>query len=266
MTENTDDIPKAVLWSAPRCITTAFERSIRAHGDIKVYHEVYTNAAYTGEERFFPHFQDSDVISGWKFSDVKKLLESPPTGYRGVFAKENAYCIPEHRRSNALPDGYRHTFLIRQPERSVTSFHKLLTKPDKPVGWSKIHPGEVGFLEMWELYQYIRDTKGDTPLIIDADDLLSEPALLMQKYCNYVGFEFKESMLHWEAGPVEDWSWEGNWYDTVLKSSGFMKPSEKETTEPDVSSFPGYIQDAIRDARPYYEEMYKLRTKPCIPK
>ena len=100
-------------------------------------------------------------------------------------------------------------------------------------------------------------------MVIDADDLLSDPATMMKKYCDAVGFEFNESMLHWETGLVDDWIWDTLWYRTVSSSTGFIKPTETETSvsEIDVSSFPEFIQDAIRDSQPCYEELYKLRVK-----
>ena len=163
-----------------------------------------------------------------------------------------------------MPDGFRHTFLIRRPVKSIPSFY---TKFESAFGSklaSKALSYEVSFRKIWELYQYIRDVKGQTPLVIDADDLLSDPATMMKKYCDSVGFEFNESMLHWETGLVDDWIWDTLWYRTVSSSTGFIKPTETETSasEIDVSSFPEFIQDIIRDSQFYYEELYKLRIKP----
>ncbi|XP_070577869.1 uncharacterized protein [Ptychodera flava] len=117
---------------------------------------------------------------------------------------------------------------------------------------------------MWDLYKYIRDVKGQTALIIDVDDLLNDPAAMMKMYCEDVGFEFRESMLHWEPGTVEEWDWGEAWYRTVSSSKGFLKPSELESGQLDdnLSDFPEVVQDAVRDSQLCYEEMYKLRIQP----
>ncbi|XP_070538931.1 uncharacterized protein [Ptychodera flava] len=254
------DIPKVILWSAPRCVSTAFERSIRELEGIKVYHELYTSAAYLGEERFYPRYNEKTVPNS-KFSDVRLQLESTVIGYKGIFAKEHAYAVPETRRKDALPDGYRHTFLIRMPRKSVTSLCRATPKTDDP-GWPTVYDGEIGICELFELFKFIGDSTGETPLVIDADDLLNDPATMMKKYCDCVGFEFKESMLHWEAGPVDDWDYEGDWYGTVINSTGLSKPSQREEAEPDVSTLPQHVQDLIQQAEPCYQAMYKLRMKP----
>ncbi|XP_070576164.1 uncharacterized protein [Ptychodera flava] len=262
MTQRSGNIPKVVLWTMPRAVATAFERSIRALGDIKVYHEVYGMAAYFGEERYFPHFLDRPVQPGCKFNDIKQMLENEDKGCRGIFLKDLAYRIADTGRYDALPEGFQHTFLIRPPMKSVPSFYKNFAKaygPEKrPIS------SEVGFREMWELYQYIRDHKGQTPLVIDSDDLLSDPATIMKKYCEAVGFEFRESMLQWEPGLVDGWHWEEEWYGTVSSSSCFKRPIDVRSsdTEKDESSLPVFIRKAIQDAEPYHEKLYNLRLKP----
>lgn len=39
------------LWTAPRCISTAFERSVMEVGGGKLFHEPYTSSYYFGPER-----------------------------------------------------------------------------------------------------------------------------------------------------------------------------------------------------------------------
>ncbi|XP_070538892.1 uncharacterized protein [Ptychodera flava] len=262
MSENDHNVPRAILWTVQRCRSTVFERSIRALDDIKVYPVSYTKAAYFGEERCFTPFTDKQVQPGCKFSDVKEMLEGPAVGYRGVFTKDHAYRIGATGRYDALPEGFTHSFLIRQPMVSIISYYKTFIEA---YGWDRpLLLSELSFRGMLDLYKYIRDVKGQTPVIIDADDLLADPAGIMKKYCEAVGFEFRESMLHWEPGLVDGWGWEEIWYRTVSKSKGFLKPSEVGSSQPDykLSDFPEVVQEAVRDSQPCYEEMYKLRMQP----
>ncbi|XP_070538880.1 uncharacterized protein [Ptychodera flava] len=262
MSQDGRKFPRAILWTAPRSMSTVFERSIRALGDIKVYHESYGKAAYFGEERCFPLFMNNQVQPGCKFSDVKEMLQGPAVGYRGVFMKDHAYRIAATGRYDAIPEGFVHSFLIRQPIKSILSYYKGFLK----VYGSDISylPGKLSYRGMWDLYNYIRDVKGQTSVIISVDDLLVDPVAIMKKYCEAVGFEFRESMLHWEPGPVEGWSGNDTWYRTLSTSTGFLKPAELETfgSDENISDLPELVQETVLDSQHYYEEMYKLRMQP----
>ncbi|XP_070548945.1 uncharacterized protein [Ptychodera flava] len=152
------------------------------------------------------------------------------------------------------------------PAHTVTSLYRCLlaeqTENEAAIYVSKT----AGYHELWETYQYIRDVKGQTPMVIDSDDnLLYDPATTMKKFCDFAGFEFKESMLHWKPGPVEGWSWPfaGDWYSSVMNSSGFVTHEvHDKASQVDVGSYPELIQKTIRDSELYYEKLYNLRTKP----
>ena len=44
------------------------------------------------------------------------------------------------------------------------------------------------------------ENMGQSSVIIDADDLQTNPASILCQYCEVIGIPFKESMLNWEAG------------------------------------------------------------------
>ncbi|XP_070577893.1 uncharacterized protein [Ptychodera flava] len=205
---------------------------------------------------------DKQVQPGCKFSDIKEILQGPAVGYRGVFMKDHAYRIGGSRRYDALPEGFAHSFLIRQPIKSIISSYKTYIDAN---GWDNpLLSSQLNYRGIWDLFKYTRDVKGQTPVIIDADDLLTDPASIMKKYCEAVGFEFRESMLHWEPGRLEAWNSNEIWYRTVSTSEGFLKPSELGSSQPNdnLSDFPEVVQEAVRDSQVCYEEMYKLRIQP----
>ena len=99
------------------------------------------------------------------------------------------------------------------------------------------------------------------PLVIDADELLANPRGIMEHYCKETGLPFEEQMLTWEPGEVKDWMSYKHTHvfkDTLLKSSGFMKPQELPQ-DSDVQSLPKEAQDLIQEMLPYYEAMYSER-------
>ncbi|XP_070581501.1 uncharacterized protein [Ptychodera flava] len=228
---------------------------------------MFTDAAILGDDRagclrHGVHCHTKDPLPGLRFSEVKSTLEDTFPGYGGIFAKEMAIYIVATGKMNYVPGGYRHSFLIRNPIKSITSQYRSWSKLNAD-GLSEIILSETGYREMLELYLYIRDVKGQTPMVIDADDdLLRDPATTMKKFCDFVGIEYKESMLHWKPGRPEEWSWDDVWYGTVGSSAGFARNPESQSSSrvEDISLYPTYVQLAIQDSQPYYEYLYDLRS------
>ena len=46
------------------------------------------------------------------------------------------------------------------------------------VGWDYFDKDEVGFKELYQLFNLVTNQLGQQPVVIDADDLLTEPGLL----------------------------------------------------------------------------------------
>ncbi|XP_077983061.1 uncharacterized protein LOC144437903 [Glandiceps talaboti] len=266
---NNNVITRGILWTAPRCRSTVFERSMRTLEDIRVFHEYFSISAYAGEEKFFQRYTNTKPMTNFKFSDVKNLYEGRFPGYKGVFVKDMAYCMVG--KEEHIPEGYNHAILIRNPVHALTSLHRTITEGDIPEWADGFFPEEAGFRELWNMYEHLTNVKGINPTVIDSDDLLSDPASMMKKYCNIVGFQYTDDMLRWEPeNDCEKWTWETDhftwekdWYGTVLASSGFIKKSKESMKKTiDVSSLPEYVQTAIQDAQPFYEKLYKYRIVP----
>ncbi len=109
------------------------------------------------------------------------------------------------------------------------------------------------------------------PIIIDADDLLTNPASILRQYCELLGVPFNESMLEWPSGIEILKSWKGarelllgnfhesgGYYDMAMKSTRFNLPREMPKRE-DLSDD---ILKCVDHSMPYYEKMYDMRLKP----
>lgn len=69
-------MPKLILWSAPRCLSTAFEYAIRRLEQVDVSHECYTDTVYFGMDRWlsrYPHLQSDPQYS---YNAIKQRLEA----------------------------------------------------------------------------------------------------------------------------------------------------------------------------------------------
>ncbi|EEH18466.1 hypothetical protein PABG_07527 [Paracoccidioides brasiliensis Pb03] len=102
-------------------------------------------------------------------------------------------------------------FLIRHPALSFPSFYRASIRADGE-GFTKSIPGRRG-LQMvmtmrWtrKLYDFYAEhfnkfksqsEPADWPIVLDADDVMSEPAVLV-KFCNIIGLDSNKLRYHWE--------------------------------------------------------------------
>ena len=246
---------RIILWSAPRCTSTLFEHSIGRLSGVKTFHEMYTNAAYFGEERIFDRYQQAPEPD-LKFNDVRATLETDFPGYRAVFCKEMAYSITQ--RLDALPSGYEHSFLIRSPRKAIASMYRVAISGDAPQ-WGDFDPRETGFEAMWELHQHIVVSTHATPVIVDSDEMLQQPRDAMQAYCDALGLLFEDAMLSWSETENRERldRWGSVWYQTLLGSTGFTQPpSPSQRAHPPL---PAIIETAIEQAQPFYDRLFDHR-------
>ena len=109
--------------------------------------------------------------------------------------------------------GHGHAFLIRPPERVVASY---AAKNDLRG------PNLLGYAEMRRYVGIAEDMTGKPPPIVDADDILADPAAKLAALCAALGIAWDKAMLSWEKGPhPEDGPWGPHWYAAVNASTGF---------------------------------------------
>ena len=261
---------RVMLWSAPRCLSTAFERSIMQLENAKVYNEFYTSAYFFGPDRVWarnfiplaPHLTKERI---------KKKLEGKHANAEVIFAKDFAFSL--QGRHDLIPEGFTHTFLIRDPVKVFTSMKprfessrlgKIVVGTDimkctKSEGYT--------FNEMYDLFEYLRQ-QNTTPIVLDADDLLEDPNRMMKKYCELTGIPFNEKMMSWEAKKMTEMTWHSakvlrlanwlmGWYNGALSSTKFQKPSVPRQI--DVETLSEDVRTAIDVTTPCYRYLYEYR-------
>lgn len=141
------------------------------------------------------------------------------------------------------------TFLIREPEKTILSHYVM-------------NPGvtsdEIGIELEYRLFEKITELTGNTPVLIDADDLEEDPEGTTRAYCDAVGIPFKAETLSWEAGKhIKDWdSWK-EWHVDATDSGGIEKNMEKfDFGLDDKPNLRTYYQNHL----PFYEKLYAQRT------
>ena len=186
---------KVFLWTAPRSLSTAFERSIRELKDSKVFHEPYTRNYHFGPEQQSPRYFAIPVDLKTSYSEIESMLSKEYDGVEVLFSKDMAYAVENNFEKLSCKNlkEFQHTFLIRNPRKSIPSLYKGTTNKEL-TGWDYFDPEEAGFRQMCELYHYVQKTFNVNPVVIDADDLLENPKETMEGN-NFLNFSWRIIIL-----------------------------------------------------------------------
>jgi hypothetical protein len=108
---------------------------------------------------------------------------------------------------------FQHVFLIRQPQQMLRSLSKVL---------GEVTLEQTGLPQQVRLFCELCRRRGQPPAVIDAQDVLADPAATLRRLCARLGIGFLASMLHWPAGSrTTDGVWAKHWYQRVNQSTGF---------------------------------------------
>ncbi|XP_072172313.1 uncharacterized protein [Diadema setosum] len=295
---------RVFLWCIPRTVSTALTKCLSFIDGMEVWFEPYVYCKLTtfevkhatgqdipmeldGNEEIFAKATElmrkmtgtniqTDRIA---YANVKKQLETRRGKH--VFVKDMGFGVDKKTRSY-LPWGYRHTFLIRSPERTVYSFRNTYLKHFRKRGILSesatktfnlkrdcfhMSPGYY-VRDVYDMWNYVRDEIDPNPIVIDTDDLLNNPRVMLRKYCELVGLPFSESLLQWDASMDICKTWKqcaddmifkmANFYGRAVHSSSFMPNSDPLPREKMTSD----VIDGIEETMKYYHEMYEHRITP----
>jgi hypothetical protein len=232
------------LWSAPRCRSTAFFRMMSERGDFTPVHEPFSYLAEFGVSE----------IDGVPAGDERELLTAlrALAGRQPVFFKDTT----DERYPGVLADtdflgrDARHVFLIRHPRQTIASYYAI--NPEMTCD-------QVGFEALFELFEAVREQTGQTPLLIDAEDLMSDPEAVISAFCHHVGIDFKAEALAWRPQARDEWQPTERWHRDASASSGFAAPHKSDYVDVDADEvLSGYLAHHL----PYYEKLRAQRLQP----
>jgi hypothetical protein len=233
------------MWSGPRNISTALLRSWGSRDDTVVCDEpLYahylreTGLDHPGREEILAaHESDWRKVVDWLLADL-------PPGKTIFYQKHMA-----HHLLPGIDRGWlsslSHAFLIRDPAEMLASLVRVTPEPRLE---------DTGLPQQWELFETVRRGTGGTPAVLDARDVLENPARLMRRLCSALGVPFREAMLAWEPGPREtDGIWAKHWYAAVEASTGF------EPYRPQSNRLPERLRPLHEECVDYYRRLYLHR-------
>lgn len=229
------------MWSGPRNLSTAMMRSFGSRTDTYVTDEPFYGCflRQTGAD----HPMREEVIAAmdcdWQ-GVMKSLRSSPPNGSAIWYQKH----MWHHMKG---PIGYEdfatfsHAFLIREPERMIASY---LNKREVAEF------DDFGLEQQAEFFGREADRLGHAPPVVDANDVLRDPAGVLSRLCMLLEIAWDPAMLSWAPGRRDtDGPWAPHWYGKVEESSGFGPP------ELEIVDLPSEARRLADRCRPYYEQL-----------
>ena len=138
--------------------------------------------------------------------------------------------------------GVRNAFLIREPRAVLMSY--VQKRADVTLA-------DIGFVQQRELFEREAERLGRAPPVVDAADVLANPARTLERLCVALELPYTPAMLAWPPGRrASDGVWAPAWYHAVEQSSGF-DPQEPKAVPP----LPEELRPLEEAALPHYDAL-----------
>ncbi|GAA2675597.1 sulfotransferase-like domain-containing protein [Actinoplanes palleronii] len=225
------------LWGTPRSMSTAFLRMMLERGDHEVFHEPFSSIVVQGRIEVGDHTVTSH-------DELLKHLEDRAMDHP-VFVKETTEYDYLGNGGERIPQVGRHTFIIRDPRRVIPSHYAMN---------ADMVCEEIGYGHQVEMARRVREVTGEQPYVVEAEELLTDAAGAIERYCRGAGIPFLASSLSWQAGDQEVWSRTSQWHRDAAGSTGFTRSERayRSTTEND-----RFLYDCYWHHRPDYNVLRK---------
>ena len=234
---------RIAMWSGPRNISTALMRSWGNRLDTLVIDEPFyayylktTDKAHPGAEEVIANGE-----TDWR-KVVERLTGPIPDGKRILYQKQMTHhLLPEIDREWIV--NLTNCFLIRDPRDVILSYIKK--NPDPTLE-------DLGFVQQAEIFDFVFNQIDSVPPVVDAKDVLQNPARMLRLFCDAIGVEFDEAMLSWPLGLRDtDGVWAKHWYAEVAKTTSFQpyRPRHHEVPE--------NLRELYERCQDCYEKLYQ---------
>jgi hypothetical protein len=240
------------MWSGPRNISTAMMRAWENRPDTFVCDEpLYAHYLVATGHTDHPSYDDTIRAHDTDWRRVVKWLTGPiPDGKVLFYQKHMAHHLLPGMDTEWV-DSLTNCFLIREPSEMLSSLAEFLPSPTVE---------ETALPQQVELCQRIADRDGTAPPVIDARDVLTDPAAILSELCKRVNVPFYNEMLSWPPGPRDtDGAWAPHWYTKVYNTTSFGTYHAKTV------KLPAHLQPVLDQCQPLYEELARHRIQPKVP-
>ena len=239
---------RIAIWSGPRNLSTAMMRSFGRRADTFVSDEPFYGCFLKATGAGHPMRDEVIAAMDCDWASVMRTLRGDPRDGSPVWYQKHMW----HHMAGPIGyddfAGFRHAFLIREPERMIASY---LRKREAA------RFEDFGLERQAEFFDRESDRLGGAPPVVDANDVLANPELVLSKLCEALGIPWHAAMLRWAPGRRDsDGVWAAHWYNAVESSTGFGPPE----TEP--VELPADARRLADRCRPHYERLASHRLSP----
>ena len=222
-------------------------------GDMQTLHEPFLYLYYIGDgKKDLAHF-DPEAGHPTDYSGIKAMIAAR-AAQEQLFIKDMSYFVlPYLRDDHEFVRAVQNTFLIRSPALSVPSYYRLDPEVTRE---------EIGHDALFYHFELVADSTGETPIVIDAEDLTENPEGTMRAYCQALGIPFIESSLKWdaEAALPKAWSHVSGWHADLASSTGLHASKRQAVSFDDSPEMKALFDYQI----PFYEKLREHRLAPVM--
>ncbi len=232
------------LCSGPRNVSTALMYAFAQRPDTRVVDEpLYAHyLRNTGA----PHPGRDEILSTMEHSG-KKVIQETFLGAcdRSVlFIKNMGHHLIE--LDWTFLDQMTTVFLIRDPEQMLPSLIHQVPEPEL---------ADTALVMQRKVFDDLT-RRGQSPCVLDAREVLTNPEKILRNLCQKLGLRFDPVMLHWEAKPIpEDGIWAPHWYHVIHTTTGFAPYRHKP------GPFPDFLRPLLSECIPHYDYLYQHAIK-----
>jgi Sulfotransferase domain len=251
-----------IVMTVPRTVSTAFERSMMARGDHKIFHEPW-NSEYLYRIGKLKKAPPAEIVEAGGYDGIKEMLyryaEQTPVCVKDMIWAVSDQMIDDEALlsdSNVVI-----TLLIRDPALSIESFFLKM---------SETVPLDIALEETRHIFRYdslvllvekYREIRGKWPILIEAEELCARPQAIMECFCKQAGIDYMPGTLAWEKGMQAEWKHLERWHTDAAESESFFTPKREAKNR--FSAVPELyiplLEILYQEQKPYYDKLKKMK-------
>jgi len=242
------------MWSPPRARSTLMMRVFEALGCAVLDEPFYAYWLEQLDKRDDPGFVETLAQHPSDLREITQLvLGAVPEGKRWYYQKHMAiHMLPEVALDFMAHPEVTNCFLIRDPREVIVSMSEfrdlaLVCATQGVDAAARL----VGIPQLQRIYEHAQALSSCPVPVIDANDILRDPANTLGAFCAEVGMPFDaQTPLSWAKGPhAADGAWGPMWYSKIYATSrlGSYKPKTVEV--------PRALQPIVDACMPTYDAL-----------
>ena len=233
------------MWSGPRNISTAMMYAFGNRVDCEAWDEPFYG--YSLKAKGNDHPMRDEIMSAMETDWDKLVLKCiTPASKPLLYQKHMTHHMPMDRDLGFIHT-FTNAFLIRDPAKVLASYAQK---------WADVDLLAIGVVQQLEIFDRVAQRLGHAPPVIDSDDILANPEVMLRKLCESCKIAFDANMLKWDNGPKPfDGVWAPHWYNAAWASTGFATSKKSEVV------LPPELQKIADMAQTFFEQISRHKVR-----